>query len=157
MPTSALQQEIRQRRPFQSPAHEAVVALMRTADLVRRQVAALVEPYGITPQQFNVLRILRGAGGDGLPTLEVADRMIEQTPGVTRLLDRLEAKEMVRRQRCPKDRRQHLCWIAPKGLAVLQKLDAVSARAQEETMKGLRAKDRVTFIRLLAAIRAAHQ
>ena len=157
MATSALQQELRQKRPFQSPAHEAVVALMRTADLVRRQVAALVEPYGVTPQQFNVLRILRGAGADGLPTLEVADRMIEQTPGVTRLLDRLEAKELVRRQRCPKDRRQHLCWIAPKGLAVLQKLDAVSGRAQEETMKGLRARDRVTFIRLLAAIRAAHQ
>ena len=157
MASSALQQELRQKRPFQSPAHEAVVALMRTADLVRRQITALVEPYGITPQQFNVLRILRGAAADGLPTLEVADRMIEQTPGVTRLLDRLEAKELVRRQRCPKDRRQHLCWIAPKGLAVLQKLDAVSVRAQEETMKGLRAKDRVTFIRLLAAIRAAHQ
>jgi DNA-binding MarR family transcriptional regulator len=156
MRNSALQQELRQRRPFQSPAHEAVVALMRTADLVRRQIAALVEPYGITPQQFNVLRILRGAGADGLPTLEVAERMIEQTPGVTRLLDRLEAKELVRRQRCPKDRRQHLCWIAPKGLTVLQKLDAVSTHASEETMKGLRAKDRLTFIRLLAEIRAAH-
>ena len=88
---SALQRELRQRRPFQSPAHEAVLGLMRTADLVRRQAAALIEPHGITLQQFNVLRILRGAGGEGLPTLEVAERMIEQTPGVTRLLDRLEA------------------------------------------------------------------
>ena len=60
MGTSALQQEIRQRRPFQSVAHEAVVALMRTADLVRRQMTALVEPHGITLQQYNVLRILRG-------------------------------------------------------------------------------------------------
>jgi len=157
MATSAVQQELRQRRPFHSLAHEAVVALMRTADLVRRQIADLVEPHGITPQQFNVLRILRGAGADGMPTLEVAARMIEQTPGVTRLLDRLEAKELVRRQRCPKDRRQHLCWIAPKGLAVLQKLDAATVRAHEETMKGLRARDRVTFVRLLDAIRAAHQ
>ena len=89
---SALQREIRQRRPFQSAGHEAVLGLLRTADLVRRLGTALVEPYGITLQQFNVLRILRGAGGDGLPTLEVASRMIEQTPGVTRLLDRLEAK-----------------------------------------------------------------
>ena len=105
---SSLQHELRQRRPFASPAHEAVVGLMRTADLVRRQMTALVEPHGITLQQFNVLRILRGAGDEGLPTLEVAERMIEQTPGVTRLLDRLEAKELVRRQRCPKDRRQHL-------------------------------------------------
>lgn len=157
MPTSALQHELRQRRPFQSTAHEAVVGLMRTADLVRRQMAALVEPHGITVQQFNVLRILRGAGDEGVPTLEVADRMIEQTPGVTRLLDRLEAKELVRRQRCPRDRRQHLCWITPKGLALLQKLDGVLMRAHEDTLKGLRSKDRVAFIRLLDAIRAAHQ
>src|SRR5437868_9862820 len=125
----AVQQEIRQRRPFPSVAHEAIVALMRTTDLVRRHIAAVVEPHGITLQQFNVLRILRGAGADGLPTLEVADRMIEQTPGVTRLLDRMEAKELVRRQRCPKDRRQHLCWITAKGLAILERLDLATARA----------------------------
>src|SRR5216684_3232764 len=153
----AVQHAIRQRRPFESVAHEAIVALMRTTDLVRRQIAALVEPYGITLQQFNVLRILRGAGDDGLPTLEVAERMIEQTPGVTRLLDRLEAKELVRRQRCPNDRRQHLCWISTKGLALLEKLDAVTARAHDETLKGLRQRDRVTLIRLLDAIRAAHE
>lgn len=157
MSPSLLQRELRQRRPFRSPAHEAVVGLVRTADLVRRQMAALVEPHGITPQQFNVLRILRGAGTDGLPTLEVADRMIEQTPGVTRLLDRLEAKELVRRQRCPKDRRQHLCWITAKGLALLDKLDASTLRAHDDTLKGLTQKDRVALIRLLDAIRAAHQ
>src|SRR4051812_35199058 len=130
---------------------------MRPADLVRRQMTAIVEPHGITLQQFNVLRILRGAGDAGLPTLDVAERMIEQTPGVTRLLDRLEAKELVRRQRCPKDRRQHLCWISAAGLALLQKIDAVSSRAAEESLKGLRPKERIAFIRLLDAIRAAHQ
>src|SRR4051812_29238229 len=154
---SALQHELRQRRPFQSAAHEAVVGLMRTADLVRRQMTAQIEPHGITLQQFNVLRILRGAGEAGLPTLEVAERMIEQTPGVTRLLDRLEAKELVRRQRCPKDRRQHLCWITAKGLALLEKLDAVTARAHDDSLKGLRQKERVALIRLMDAIRAAHQ
>ena len=154
---SALQTELRQRKPFQSAAHEAVVGLMRTADLIRRHATAAVEPHGITLQQFNVLRILRGAGDTGLPTLEVADRMVEQTPGVTRLLDRLEAKELVRRQRCTKDRRQHLCWITQKGLALLDKIDVVTSRSPEESMKGLRQKDRVTFIRLMDAIRAAHQ
>jgi DNA-binding MarR family transcriptional regulator len=160
---SALQQELRQRRPFQSAAHEAVVGLMRTADLVRRQMTALVEPHGITLQQFNVLRILRGGGAgspgpnDGVPTLEIAERMVEQTPGVTRLLDRLEAKELVRRQRCLKDRRQHLCWITQKGLALLDRLDAVILRAHEDSLKGLRQKDRVAFIRLLDAIRAPHR
>ena len=74
--------------------------LVRTADLVRRVLDAVVEPHGITLQQYNVLRILRGAGAEGLPTLEIGERMIEQAPGVTRLLDRLEAKGLVRRQRC---------------------------------------------------------
>jgi DNA-binding MarR family transcriptional regulator len=154
---SALQAELRQRKPFASVAHEAVVGLMRTADLIRRHATAVVEPHGITLQQFNVLRILRGAGDTGLPTLEVAERMIEQTPGVTRLLDRLEAKELVRRQRCPIDRRQHLCWITAKGLGVLEKIDTLAARSPEESMKGLRQKDRVAFIRMMDAIRAAHQ
>jgi len=154
---SALQKELRQRRPFQSAAHEAVLGLMRTADLIRRQASALLEPHGITLQQFNVLRILRGAGEEGLPTLEVAERMIEQTPGVTRLLDRLEAKELVKRQRCPKDRRQHLCWITTRGLALLEKIDALTPRTNEEALKGLTQAERIAFIRLLDAIRAAHQ
>ena len=156
MPGSPLQRELRQRRPFQSAAHEAIVGLLRTADLVRRHATAVVEPYGITVQQFNVLRILRGAGEDGLPTLEVGARMVEQTPGVTRLLDRLEAKALVRRQRCPNDRRQHLCWIAPKGVALLQKLDELLLRSHEDTLKGLGGRDRRSLIRLLGAIREAH-
>ena len=114
-----------------SQTAETVATLMRAADLVRRQMNAVVEPHGLTLQQFNVLRILRGAGSEGVPTLEVAERMIEKTPGITRLLDRLEAKELIRRQRCPRDRRQHLCWITPKGLAVLQKMDAPIARTHE--------------------------
>jgi DNA-binding MarR family transcriptional regulator len=155
-----LQRELRQNKPFQSEAQEAVLGLLRTADLMRRMITAVVEPHGVTMQQFNVLRILRGAdaeGRDGVPTLDIADRMIERTPGVTRLLDRLEAKDLVRRQRCPKDRRQHLCWITPKGLAILQKMDETSARANEELMKGLRLKERETLIRLMEAVRAAHQ
>jgi MarR family transcriptional regulator, organic hydroperoxide resistance regulator len=140
-----------------SETAETVATLMRAADLVRRQMNAVVEPHGLTLQQFNVLRILRGGGSDGVPTLEVAERMIEKTPGITRLLDRLEAKELIRRQRCPRDRRQHLCWITPKGLAVLQKMDAPIARTHEETLKGLRARDRAAFTRLLGAMHAAHE
>jgi MarR family transcriptional regulator, organic hydroperoxide resistance regulator len=122
--TSSLQREIRQRKPFVSRGQQAVVALLRTADVARRHLAAVVEPHGITAQQYNVLRILRGAGEEGLPTLEIATRMIEQTPGITRLLDRLEAKELVRRERCREDRRQMLCWISAEGLRLLAALDA---------------------------------
>src|SRR6478752_1983616 len=96
MSRSALQEEIRQTRPFSSPSEEAAVALVRTADLLRRALTAVVDPHDITLQQYNVLRILRGAGVDGLPTLEIASRMVEHAPGVTRLLDRLQGKGLVR-------------------------------------------------------------
>jgi DNA-binding MarR family transcriptional regulator len=154
---SRLQQELKQRKPFQSVAQEALLGLMRTTDLVRRQATALVEPHGITLQQYNVLRILRGGGKDGVPTLEVAERMVEQTPGITRLLDRLEAKGFVKRQRCPKDRRQHLCWITPKSAALLEKLDDPMVQLGEHLMKGLKPEDRNTLVRLLDALRAAHE
>jgi MarR family 2-MHQ and catechol resistance regulon transcriptional repressor len=152
-----LQDELRQRKPFQSTAHEAVVGLMRTADLIRRQMTAVVEQADITLQQFNVLRILRGGGADGVPTLEVADRMVEQTPGITRLLDRLEAKGLVRRQRCSKDRRQHLCWITPAGSELLETLDAPMMAAADTALTALAETDQIAFIRLLDAIRGAHE
>jgi DNA-binding MarR family transcriptional regulator len=83
--------------------------------------------------------------------------MVEQTPGITRLLDRLEAKGFVKRQRCEKDRRQHLCWITPKGAALLEKLDQPVVELGEQVIKGLTHEDRVTLIRVLDALRAAHE
>ena len=122
--TLSIRAEIKQRRPFPSPHQEAVVALIRTADIVRRAVGDVVEPHGITAQQYNVLRILRGAGDAGLPTLEIAERMIEQTPGITRLIDRLERKKLVTRERSSTDRRCVYCRITEAGLALLGRLDA---------------------------------
>ena len=89
MPRRSLQDELKQSKPFDSPGEEAVVALMRTAALVRRAIAKRVEPYGISAAQYNVLRILRGAGPAGLPTLALRDRLIEEAPGITRLMDKL--------------------------------------------------------------------
>ena len=150
-----LQREIRQRRPFPSAAQEGVVSVMRTADLLRRRMAALVEPHGITVQQFNVLRILRGGGPDGLPTLEVGARMVEETPGITRLLDRLESKGLVRRQRCPKDRRQHLCWITKEGLDLLASLDEPVVTHSREMLSGLTREEQSRLVSLLDRVRAA--
>jgi len=152
-PTSQLQRELRQARPFRSPQQEAGIALVKTADHVRRQVAHVIEPQGITPQQYNVLRILRGAGKEGMPTLEIARRMIERTPGITRLLDRLEAKRLVRRERCPTDRRQVLCWIDPPGIELLKGLDEPVASAEQAALRGLPARDLERLIRLLDAVR----
>ncbi|HSP14331.1 MAG TPA: MarR family transcriptional regulator [Thermoanaerobaculia bacterium] len=145
---SRIQQEIKQSRPFQTTAEEAAIALMRTADLVRRAVASIVEPHGITPQQYNVLRILRGAGEKGLPTLEVAERMVEQTPGITRLIDRLERKRLVLRERCPTDRRQVFCRITKEGLALLAKLDGPVSEAGQWA-PSLSAHEHAQLMRLL--------
>ena len=132
------------------------MALLRTADVVRRYIGRVLEPYGITPQQFNVLRILRGAGPDGTPTLTIAERMIEEAPGITRLLDRLEAKGMVRRQRCPEDRRQVLCHATPEALDLLGRIDGAMNEADESALGTLSEKDKIQLIRLLDAVRASH-
>jgi DNA-binding MarR family transcriptional regulator len=155
--TSALQTEIRQSRPFRSLGQELVVGLLRTADLVRRAVDRVLAPYDVTPQQYNVLRILRGAGPTGLPTLEIGGRMLEQAPGITRLLDRLEAKQWVRRERCPQDRRQVLCWLTPAGLSLVEKLDDPVDEADREAVAMLCAEDQERLLHLLEALRADHR
>ena len=141
--------ELKQTRPFPSAAQEAAVALLRTADLVNRLVDTVIERQGITGQQYNVLRILRGAGEKGLPTLEIAERMIEQTPGITRLIDRLETKKLVIRERCATDRRQVFCRITPAGLALLAKLDEPVRAASDEALRHLGKKDIAQLIELL--------
>lgn len=98
-------------RPYRSPAQEKVVGLFRTTDHVRRALSQEVGRHGMTLQQSNALRILRGAGPEGIPALEVAERMVDHTPGVTRLLDRLERDGLIRRQRCPRDRRRVMAPI----------------------------------------------
>ena len=146
--------EIKQTRPFASPAEETTVALIRTVDGVRRMLGSVLDAHDITLQQYNVLRILRGAGERGLPTLEIAERMIEQTPGITRLLDRLETKGLVRRQRCPEDRRQVLCWITAPGLEMLAELEAPVAKAAKEAFRKLSAAEIDTLLGLLERLRA---
>lgn len=153
--TSRIQQEIKQNRPFGTRAQEATISLMRTADLVRRAVAEIVEPYGITPQQYNVLRILRGAGADGLPTLEIAERMIEEAPGITRLIDRLETKRLVLRVRCDKDRRRIFCRITREGLALLEKLDAPIRAADSLALGSMTSKELTQLISLLDRARGS--
>lgn len=146
---SKIQQEIKQKRPFPSKGEEAAVALLRTADFVRRAIGGMVEPNGITVQQYNVLRILRGAGEKGLPTLEIAERMIEQTPGITRLIDRLESKKLVSRERCLTDRRQVFCRITPAALELLARLDRPVQQAGDSALASLTDKELAQLVDLL--------
>lgn|SRR5574341_869506 len=130
----------------------AVMRLLSVADRLRRHFTTLLDPYDLTLQQFNVLRILRGAEPDGLPTLAVAERMIEQAPGVTRLIDRLITKGLA--SRCPgeTDRRLVVCRITPKGLRLLKRLDGPIARADAAAVAALRPRDRARLVSLLGPL-----
>lgn len=130
----SLDQEIKQSRPFASACQEASLSLLRTADAMRRLYAVVMEPFGITFQQYNVLRILRGAGDAGLPTTEIAERMIERSPGLTRLIDRLEAKTWVERARTREDRRQVICTITEKGQKLVDDMEGPVRAAEQVAM-----------------------
>lgn len=153
-PPSPLQRELRQRRPFPTPAQEAGVGVLRTAELLRGALARAIEPLGITHQQYNVLRILRGSSPEPLPVLEVASRMIERTPGITRLLDRLEVKQLVRRERCARDRRQVLCWITQRGLETVGAVDAPVEAAVADAFAAVSPGDARSLSALLDRLRA---
>lgn len=137
-----------------APLHTkaAVLGILRAADALRRRLTALLEPYGITAQQFNVLRILRGARPEGLCTLTVAQRMIEQAPGITRLIDRLVAKRLVRRVRSAEDRRLVWCRITPTGLRLLARLDAPVAALDRSAVVSLAEADQRHLADLLGLV-----
>lgn len=147
--------EIKQKRAFSSRAEEAVVALLVTADHARRRVAEALAAESVGIQQFNVLRILRGAGSEGLPTLEIAERMIEKTPGITGLVDRLTAKGLVERERSSDDRRLVICRITEKGRSLLARLDAPILAADEAVMAGLKPADIDQLLSLFDRIRGS--
>jgi DNA-binding MarR family transcriptional regulator len=136
--------------PSKLPRHKAVViAILRSADRLRHRGEALLAPHDVTLQQFNVLRILRGARPDGLCTLTIAQRMIEQTPGITRLIDRLEKKGLVRRVRSEEDRRQVWCRITPAGERLLARLDDPVEEFDRTAVRGLSPADQDQLTALL--------
>ena len=111
------------------------------------------DQQGTTSQQYNVLRILRGAGLGGIPTLDIAERMIEQAPGITRLLDRLERKKLVRRERSSENRRQVLCYITKPGLDLLRELDTPVKNQDNQALHRLDESEIEELIRLLELAR----
>jgi DNA-binding MarR family transcriptional regulator len=120
--TKRLQAEIKQKRPFRLREEEVFVSIRRTADALLQGVAEALKPAGLSPTQYNVLRILRGAEPDGLACREISERMITRDPDVTRLLDRLEDRGLVMRRRDRGDRRVITTRITGDGLHVLDEL-----------------------------------
>lgn len=152
-----LQDEIRQAQPFRSRTQEAFLSLLRTADVAKRCFVDLFETEGVTFQQYNVLRILRGAGERGLPTLEIGERMIERQPGVTRIIDRLEKKALVTRDRGVEDRRRVWCRITPEGLELLARLDGPVDDTDRSIFAGLNEAEIDHLLELLDGMRATVQ
>jgi len=111
------------RKPSHSLEQEAFLSLQRTADLLARGAEEAIKRSGLSGTQYNVLRILRGAGASGLCCGEVAERMITHDPDITRLLDRLEKRGLIVRARESKDRRIITVRIAPQGLRILAQVD----------------------------------
>jgi MarR family transcriptional regulator, organic hydroperoxide resistance regulator len=150
---SPLQAEMGQTRPFRSLQQEAVVALLRTASLVTRAFARLVEPAGLSWPQYNALRIVRGAGSGGIATLAIRERMIDDGTTITRLLDKLEAARLIRRERSLPDRRQVLCFVTAEGRRLLDGLDPKVDALDEEVVAGISESRLEAFLGLLDEIR----
>ena len=121
--SSALKDELKKRGPFDSVQQEAALAVMRTSDLLENRVARLLREHGLTPTQYNVLRILRGEG-KSLPCLEVANRMIQVAPAITRVVDQLLVLELITKTQSANDRRVFEIKITAAAGRLLKKLDA---------------------------------
>jgi DNA-binding MarR family transcriptional regulator len=153
MPVS-LQQELRQNRPFATLEEEALLSIQRTAAVLGRAMAEMLKPHDLSAAQYNVLRILRGAGDAGLCRYEVGDRLVSPVPDVTRLLDRLEARGLVARTRDAADRRQSRARITEAGLRLLEALDVNLRQRQKEVLGHVPAADLQALVALLAVVRS---
>jgi DNA-binding MarR family transcriptional regulator len=151
--TTRLQDEIRQKKPFDSAEQEAFLSLGRTWALLEHAFAEFLKPHGITPTQYNALRILRGAGGEGLCRAAVMERMITRVPDATRLLDRLESAGLIERQRDADDRRFVTTRIRDEGLRLLAELDEPVQELHRRLLRQLGEADQQRLISLLSRIR----
>jgi DNA-binding MarR family transcriptional regulator len=145
--------EIKQTKPFKTLEEEAFVALVRTADQLARRGAEMLKQHGLSPTQYNALRILRGAGEQGLACSEIGERMINHDPDITRLTDRLERRGLVLRSRERKDRRVITTRITSAGLELLRSLDRPVEEFNRQLLGPLGERQLRSLIRLLEAAR----
>lgn len=118
-----LQKELHKTKPFDCLQQEFFLNVIRTADHLSRGFEELLKPYSLSPTQYNILRILRGAGECGLHCKGIGEHLITRDPDITRLLDRLEARSLITRNRDTRDRRVVSTRITPEGLKILKELD----------------------------------
>jgi DNA-binding MarR family transcriptional regulator len=148
-----LQAELKQNIPFASREAEAYLSLLRTADALQTQVEAQLREYGLTGTQYNALRILRGAGPEGLPCREIGERMITRDPDITRLLNRLEDRGLAERTRTKRDRRVVYGKITAAGLKLLREIDRPLEKFGREMLRHVGQEKLKQLIELLELVR----
>jgi DNA-binding MarR family transcriptional regulator len=151
---NSLRREIKQTKSFNSLADEAFLNLQRTSDFLTRKVADALKPFEITPPQYNVLRILRGAGDEGLINREIGERMLTFVPDVTRMLDRLEARSLICRERGTQDRRLVRAFITSEGLELLARLDDLFRDFHSRLLNGCSETELRKLIKMLEKLRS---
>jgi DNA-binding MarR family transcriptional regulator len=148
-----LADEIKQTKPFGSLAEEALLNVHRTASKLAMSFGVALKPYGLTETQYNVLRILRGAGQDGISCQEIGARLITREPDLTRLLERMKRRGLIARVRSSQDRRVVVNRISPQGLELLSILDAEARRIPKQALGHLSDKELLQLIDLLEKAR----
>ena len=151
---STLAEEIKQSRPFSSIQEEAYLSLVRTSAELTHSTDQFLKPFGITQSQYNVLRILRGAGAEGLGRNQIAERMVTPTPDASRLLDRLEESGWVNRKRGKEDRRQVNSCITAAGIKLLNKIDAPIKAFHKKQFPGCSKTDLQHLAHILSTLRS---
>jgi DNA-binding MarR family transcriptional regulator len=155
-----LQAELKQKIPFTSREQEAYLSLMRTADALQTQIEAQLKEFGLTGTQYNALRILRGAGPEGLPCREIGERMITRDPDITRLLNRLEDRGLVERTRARHDRRVIYGKITAAGLKLLRTMDNPIEKHGREILRHVgqeKLKELIDLLELVRCGKALHR
>lgn len=148
-----IQAELKQTRPFGSLEEEAYLNVQRTSNTLNQGIADLLRQYDLTQAQYNVLRILRGAGEGGLNASDIAGRMISRDPDVTRLVDRLEKRGLVDRWRCSEDRRVVWTRISQAGLDLIGPIDAPLNELHRRLLSHMSPEKLETLIALLEEAR----
>lgn len=149
-----LQSELKQKVPFTNPEQEAYLALLRTADALQTRIETKLKEFGLTGTQYNALRILRGAGADGLPCSEIGERMITHDPDITRLLNRLQERGLAERSRGRQDKRVVYGKISREGLKLLREMDIPLQKYGTEMLRHVSQQKLKQLIDLLEQVRS---
>jgi DNA-binding MarR family transcriptional regulator len=152
---SKLQDEIKQTRPFARSSSEAFLSILRTATLLEHEGNEALRPHGLTHTQYNVLRILRGAGRDGLCGRAIAERLISKVPDVSRLLDRMDEMDLITRERDATDRRHVTARISARGRRLLVQAEPDIETLERKRFSGVPPTLVAALVKALAAVRGA--